>query len=364
MKLDLTGYYKEFGAAKNGYFKRNMFYCMSEKDHDKKVLNLIREYKNTDFYQCVYVYSNKEIEESKLYAPLYFDLDGDMDTQEGFDLLKKDVNMVITYFKSIGVKEEEIDLYFSGSKGFHVIIPAEVLGITPSMNLNQIYKAWAIYLYNTYNVKSIDLKIYDKRRLLRQPYSINSKTGLFKVLIDISKLHSMTLETLKNIAKNSDFLSFYKMPAREKNLKAAKEFYEKSKNVYKNASQNKNGKQGSSYIPSEKQNIPECVMEILKNGVGEGGRNNTLVLLASGLLQSGYSLEEVVDIAMDWNETNEPPLNNSEVDSTVKSAYTMLLGGKRYGCCALKEAGYCINENCRIAEKMNENLKLNNGKTA
>jgi hypothetical protein len=337
----------ELGGAKNGFFKRNIMYNVGDEGSLKFVEKTIKEYGNTDIYQCIYSYENKNINEANVYAPMYFDLDGEIFSEQGFDKLKKDVCKTIFYFKSLGMKDGEYEIYFSGSKGFHIIIPAEVLGIKPDKNLNEIYKIWAQYLHDMIAVDSIDLRIYDRRRLFRIPGSINSKTGLYKILIDFELFKKLnSFEELKKLAKdyfngivvnkNYQINPIFSKNFNERNEKA------KSKKVKKVSAVN---------IPESKQELLPCVKEVLKNGVGEGGRNNTLAYIASAIMQSGYQLEETVDILQEWNLLNDPPLEEREVTMTIESVYKMLLDGKKYGCSSFKENGYCIDRNCRLGEE-------------
>lgn len=67
--------------------------------------------------------------------------------------------------------------------------------------------------------------------------------------------------------------------------------------------------------------------EVCKQGAGmwtartEGSRNEGCFLLASRLQREGASQDAALAAARAWNESNNPPLPDSEVQSAVKSAY-------------------------------------------
>jgi hypothetical protein len=345
MAFDYGIYWCEFGGAKNGFFKRNIMFNVGNENYEKLVSQFLKEYKNTDVYQCIYSYEDNNIAEAKLYAPMYFDLDGDISSKEGFDQLKLDVIGVIDYFKTKGLKDNEFEIYFSGSKGFHIIIPAEVLGIVPSKKLNEFYKAWAEYIHKMIGVKSIDLKIYDRRRLFRIPGSINSKTGLYKILVEYEILKSIpSFKELETMAKN-----YCNGIVIQKEYSLNEEIALNFNKTF-DEMEGRKVKKATISLPEEKQDLLPCVQEVLKSGVGEGGRNNTLAYISSAILQSGYSLEETVELLTDWNQLNNPPLEDKEVTMTIESTYKMLLDGKRYGCNSFKENGYCVDRNCRLGE--------------
>ena len=206
-------------------------------------------------------------------------------------------------------------------------------------------------MYETRNIKSLDLKIYDKRRLFRLPGSINSKTGLFKILVSHKLLGKITEEELRARAENP--LSAM-ITAKEKdiNLAAARNFYSKSQGFY-----DKNKKAGatsSKHINiEEKKELLPCIKYLLEEGVAKGNRNNILSILSNALVQSGYSLEETLDLMHEWNKYNDPPLSFREIEATTRSSYSMVLDGRGYGCSSIKEYGYCI-EGCKLLEQEKE----------
>lgn len=347
--FDLSKYYIEVGGKKGTYFKRKTYFQLNDPELHSKVARFFDKY-GDDSYMCVYAYENiNDLDNCKIYGDLYFDLDGDIHSETGYKKLRSNVTILVSYFKSIGLNDDEIEIYFSGAKGFHILIPAKVLGIEPSTNLNQLYKSWALYLKNTYKVDTIDIVIYDRKRLLRIKNTTNSKTGLKKTRIDLDTLWSADnyIDFIKLIAnRNLSNLN----SKQDINIPAARYFYTKSQNFYRKCDMNTN--HTLIVLPEEKKELLPCIKHGLESGAGVGSRNNTLVVLASGVLQSGYKLEEVLDIMHYWNENNnEEPLAFNEIEMTVRSAYSMLLGGKRYGCSAIKELGLCPDGNCPLEER-------------
>lgn len=353
--FDLSKYYIEYGGSNGSFFKRNVYIQLCDPCFQLKANSFFQQY-NKDCYQCMYAYENLEnIDNCKLYSNLYFDLDGDIHTKKGYIELRKDVTMLVSYFKSIGLSDEEMELYFSGSKGFHFVVPASILAIEPSTNLNLLYKAWASYFYNVFNIKTIDLVIYDRKRLFRIPNTINSKTGLKKTRIFFKLLWlADTYEDFLKLITEKDFS--YLKTSKNINKEAAIFFYNKSQNFYRNQGSyiiSQNTKPFE--IPETKTDLLPCVKCGLENGAAKGCRNNTLVALSSSIMQSGYKLEETLSLMHDWNDNNEEPLSFNEIEFTVRSAYSMLLNGKKYGCGALKDIGLCIDEkNCRIKKERQE----------
>jgi hypothetical protein len=57
----------------------------------------------------------------------------------------------------------------------------------------------------------------------------------------------------------------------------------------------------------------------LSKGYEEGRRNNECARVAGSLLRKGYSEEETLAKALEWNERNDPPLDEEEVQGVVHS---------------------------------------------
>lgn len=346
--FNLDNYYTEFGGlASNGFFSRKKYIKLDDPKIEELKSSFFKKYCE-DQYQCIYFYEDiNDIDHCKIYGNLYFDLDGNVYTLDGFSKIRNDVLQLLTFFLDIGLKESEIELYFSGAKGFHVIIPAKVLGIIPSTNLNELYKAWAQYLAAYYSITSLDMGIYDRKRLLRIPGTVNSKTGLKKTRIShelIRESNSFREMLFKLSFLDADIPDIHEEAMNEP---AAIEFYKRSQNYYRNARNNHNTNRPAR-IPEHKEELLPCIKAGLEMGAPVGNRNNTLVILSSAILQSGYKLEEAIEVMLEWNTHNEQELKTEEIELTVRSAYTMLLSGKKYGCGALKELGYCIGDKCKI----------------
>ena len=67
---------------------------------------------------------------------------------------------------------------------------------------------------------------------------------------------------------------------------------------------------------SHKQSVND-----LENGVEKGKRNNSLARLVGSWIANGIPIDACVAMAHAWNKKNRPPLNDAEVDKTVKSIF-------------------------------------------
>jgi hypothetical protein len=302
--------------------------------------SIIEDFNNTDVYATVYKYDIQDQDKANVIAPLYIDLDVD-NIEENFDKLKRDLALVLRQLKvMLRLTDNEVEVYFSGSKGFHIMVSHKVLGLEPCKDLNEKYKLIAVKLKAYTILKCVDTRIYDKKRLFRIPNTINSKTGLYKVPINYNKVKDMSYEDIANYAKEKKpfIAKIYKT-----NQLAKEEFPKIIETIKEEERRTINHKMARQFMES-KELLP-CVKYILQNGVSKGGRNNITMALASSLLQVGNTHEECLDIVQSWNnKKNDPPLPQREIMTTVNSAVKNVEDGRKYGCSAFRDLGVCVKD--------------------
>ena len=339
----LDGFITEFGGKRDKWFHRKEYYKRDETFADK-LDAFISSHNNADVYYCVYNYENEDIDHCKMLGSPYLDFDTDIESEDAFDEVRKEVRMAMNYFVTYWkVPIGMIEVYFSGNKGFHLVIPYQVLGLKPDAELNMKFKQVAQLVIKQCNAKHIDTGIYDRKRLFRIPNTINAKSGLYKVPMTYEQLETMNLD---DVIEWASIPRDFPFEAPALSLKSAMHY----KAMFKKKPVEKKKEKKAFRIPQKRKRLLPCVVEILKNGAEKGQRNNTTVALASSLMQSGIPRDETEDIILDWNQSNDEPLKESEISITVSSAYRTLCNGMGFGCQKFKDLGYCI-DTCKIANK-------------
>lgn len=339
--MEIKDWLVEYGGVENGYFKRNYYTDVASIDEVldayKKKLNYV------DVYKTIYQYESDNVNDCLLVAPLVFDLDRDIENEGDFTQIVRDTILTIAYLEEdLGIKKEQMGIYFSGSKGFHIEIPYEVIGLEPSKQLAEQYKIIAEVVSRETIYKTIDMKIYEKRRLFRLPNTINAKTGLYKVQLPADMLYGLTLAEMREYASEI-----------KEEIPIDKSFSDKANKAIKrlllrNKLRIMKKKHPRTIMPGERKDLLPCVKKLLEEGVGKGGRNNTCIAIASSLAQSGIEEEEARDMVLSWNTLNDPPMPDREVIRTVQSGYQMAHEGRGYGCAFFKENDYCVGSECKL----------------
>ena len=328
----------ELGGFRNGYFKRNIYVYEDDKE---TIDNFIKEYNNTDVYCSIYSYSNIDNiddNDTDLLSPLYFDFD-DNNIELNYKEIKRELYQLIAFLKrDFGIPKNLIKIYFSGNKGFHVIVPYQVFNIKADTKLNIKYKKLVQLISKEYNLTRLDIKIYDKKRLFRIPNSVNSKSNLRKIPLNFDYFLNSSFKDIITLAKSKQKDIFYESFI----IKQAEQVF----NYLFTPTKSSSKKQTKFNTTKDIKELMPCIESILKTSVGEGKRNSTSVILASSLFQLNKTKEEIVNILFDWNMNNSPPLHERELLSTINSAESMYKHNKKYGCNAIKDLGMCIN-NCK-----------------
>lgn len=325
--------YIELGGVIDGYFRRK--FIINKDDKEKE----IKKHNFKDTYSTIFEYDNKEQNIANYVAPLYFDLDID-DIENKFLLIKTDVLMLHRKLKTLfDLKDDNIEIYFSGSKGFHLVVPYTIFGLSFSKGIDKDYKLLAKEL-NSYTItKSIDTKIYESKRLFREVNTINSKTGLYKVMLSIEQLRSMNY---------SDLIDYASSPKEVQAIN--KEYNEISKDKYIEYINSLKDKQKSTInykvVKSKMANkeLLPCVKYVLQHGANKGNRNNTTLVLASALYQRDIEDKDgVLNIMRQWNEKKlDTPLPENELYTTVMSAYKNVKNGRCCGCSSFINLDICV----------------------
>lgn len=317
-------------SKEKNIFKRNDFLPAS------LIRSVILKRENLGIFKTTFNYSSENQDEAYLHGDFYLDFDSD-----NFELVRQDAIKAISYLKVVFGLNNPIDqlkIYFSGNKGVHIIVPSVVIGITPRKDLNEIFKTIANAISEFSTNKTIDLKIYDNKRLFRIPNSIHEKTGLHKVEITLDELRYSSESEIRNIAKKQRYFTPKEYILCKQANKMYETFIERTAirlNDFKNIQSNGTLKY-----------TPPCILKILEDGAKEGRRNHTIAILSSFFKSNGKNLDEALEILERWNtEKNSNPTPISELRKTARSLYS---SEKSYGCSSIKTLELCMQEDCRF----------------
>jgi hypothetical protein len=265
-------------------------------------------------------------------APLYFDLDYAEDPA----VAQKEAVKIVDFFRyDLDIDYSAMKIFFSGSKGFHLLVSNKVFGVEPSEHVTGVYKYIANYLrFKLANktkdgstpLVSID-NVYSIRRMLRIPNSRHSKTDLFKIELTYDELCNLSLTEIKEKAKTPREESVYSEDEIRKSTrlnKTAAEFYKIMFSEYTELQLISDTKRESTFS-FNKEEMPVCVKDIYENGwKKDGDRNNATIQLACFFSEAGYSINETENLLVAWTRKHSTASSDYQLDIRVSSTKTVV----------------------------------------
>jgi len=318
-------------ATPNNLFTRNQYIRVGE------IPEFVRKHNNFGLFTTTYQYDVPDLTKALLYGDFYLDFD----CKDDFEKVRTDAIRSLAFLNAImGIPADKLDIFFSGSKGIHVIVPAELLGVQPDPKLNLIFRYLASEMSKHMPNKTLDLVIYDNKRLFRIPGSIHDKTGLHKISLTLQELYDLSADEIRTLAKTPRLLP----SAPRIGVRAVVGQYQNYVKKYHEAAAKPVDIKGRT--KGVLKYMPPCVESLIKNGAVEGSRNNSIAALASFYKSQGKSYTEANDLVKEWNNTvNSPPTKDHELERTVRSIFS---GSAQYGCSTMKLLAECDEKNCKL----------------
>lgn len=264
---------------------------------------------DVEFFETIQSYDQ---DARTLSAPLYADLDG-----EGCE------DLVVELYDSIlddfGIKA---DIYFSGSKGFHLIVPVVINHSQPHLIAKEFFNDYCfigekngVELFNPF----LDQRVYTNRRLWRCEGSKHYKTGLYKKRVPIELVRD-SIELVREYCRVPD-VSFQAMNEHTDgaiNLHIAEiikrvDIVEAQKAIYI----------GPAHTS---KNIPQCIASAIATMPLDGEWNLTITLIARFLNSNNFSMEESLSMMMVYDFWRN---DSRHVEAVFKSVFR---GVSHFGC--------------------------------
>ena len=242
-------------------------------------------------------------------------LDIDKGSSSNEHTRQKAIAMVVR-LEEFDVSHKSIQCYFSGS-GYHISIPNSCFNFASSDNVHYIVKNTIAKIF-----PEVDSSIFMRTGIYRVAHTINLKTNLYKIPIDVKELFDLDLDLLELAKKNR--LGY---PYQERLGDGELEEY-----VVKEAPR----MQQAQKSVSEPKDVVPCVQRMLNIGPQEGNRNQTLMRIASHCSRHGIPSQYAKAMALHWNNNS---LDKNEVIEKVEYTYNR---GYRYGC-----QDSIMNEHCQ-----------------
>jgi len=271
------------------------------------------KYPEEAIYQSTFILdvdeSNVNVDTSKLFevSPKSGDLFFDFDSND-LEKAKEDCISVYEHLtKHLDVPRSKIKIYFSGHKGYHLIIPWSILGLSPDPELHLNYLGLATSISGTYTRnQTLDLKIYNARRLFRLPQTVHQTTGKKKEEV------------------NEDFYPYSEgdFDPGENEIGQEAICYLLNAEIAKFKTFKAENYTSTGKLPAEFLHVPlDCIQYALDYGAPEGKRNDYAYTTILYFKACGLSQEEIYQKLISSALCQKSGLSEKEIKSSASSAF-------------------------------------------
>ena len=241
-----------------------------------------------------------------------------------------------------------VHAYFSGAKGFHVLIDTCAFGrVAPAHDLHRVFSRLRLQIVRELPDRArplFDLAIGDKVRLLRLPNTRHGGSGLYKVALSAEELLSCSAVEIRGLARAPRPLTrvaaagllptetVTAVPSLMSLFQRARRALRRERGPHPYAL----GRPGG---PPEDA-LCAARLAMWRNPIPRGSRNNVAIRLASAFRLAGYSRDDTTALVLGWNRRQPSGLPEREIRSVVQSAYARAYP-YNYGCHDEVIRGFC-----------------------
>jgi len=168
--------YAYYSFISEGYFRCNTLIS------DKQISRMIKTLgQDREQFKTIQIYN---VQCDLLSCPIYMDIDSN-NLYDAWEITRDTIGNI----KHLDITIP-IHVWFSGSKGFHIILPYLIEGNRCFEQVREVI---------THFTDDADMSVYTNRRLWRVQNTINSKSGLYKVYL--GDMNDLTLDKIIDMAK-------------------------------------------------------------------------------------------------------------------------------------------------------------------
>jgi len=319
--------YVENNISNRNNIITHSLYSLTEKSTSFSQKEAYRSYYMFDqsLYDYVQRYSSVKNYEGLVYVDrLTLDIDKHTMTDEA---LYETIKFSIEEIKEIGIKEEHINVWFSGN-GYHIEL-LDVFGFQPSKNVHEKVKFTLSKLF------AFGDSIYDKTRIIRSKWGYNIKTKLHKIYIPIKYLEDLSWEDIHKAAETKDSYKYYadeyegwfdELNNPNKTIEPyLQNLIVESPTIIKKAT-NKVG---------ETNAVVTCMQHVYNEGPLEGSRHQKILRMASSYKRAGMPFLATLAALLEWNN------NSLKTDDLTRSVTNVYEQNYQYGCNDVIMSEYC-----------------------
>lgn len=285
-----------------------------------------------DYYASAYLYNDEQLNEfnktgtvrgikNVVTNRIWFDFD----TSEDPTFAQIDAKEAIRRLEKYGIHRNNIEIYFSGNKGFHLVVTLNKF-ITPEQVYNICVKKFGT------NLKSLDSAVYDPSRIFRVPGTKHQKSGLYKIPLTYNQIQTLSINEIKRLATSLDNITEefeWEVANPKEDLFTVEEKKQEKREIIPDLLD-------FSKKPNQWKN---CKWALLQGNFKEGERHNALMVIAATCRGLGYDKDTTYYMCKSAMKkqatlTGQEEFNKEELYTNIieQSVFTDNWEGGQYSC--------------------------------
>ena len=297
-------------------------------------------------------------------APLFFDVDCDGDLDKALLWARA---LVEFFVSQLGLSEPAVRVWFSGSKGAHIIVDPVALGIEPSPALTADMKLVALELVSHLAAQgagdmAIDRAVYSLPRMLRLPDQINPRSGLFKTELQHIELFHLSADQIIDLARqprgslwSTDDIQTEPVPvAAEWWSKALARAREPCEFRIRTAEVAGLKVRPDGYVVDEliESDMPPCIAGMVRTIASPGSRNRVELQIACWAKGAKLPFDKALSLLAAWTTANRAELSADNARAKAESIIRSVYGNASYGfsCVAARSAARAVGVACSCGD--------------
>lgn len=280
-------HYRYFTCIKDNYFTKWEY--LSEEEVTTKIVK-------NDYKSCFQTIESWD-EKGTKHCPIYADFDGPTAQRDAYEFAVAFYNLF----------NAEALIYFSGSKGFHVVLPVDIYGENCEAIVREVVRQLGAW-------QSLDTGMYKSRNMWRICNTINEKSGLYKIQINKWDLISLLPHEIRFMARNpgktweADFSAF-------DSLCLDSFVVEAKARLATNA-----------HLPYREPRVKEkswelmatpCIYRMIKEAPEDGSKHNSQVVLARFFKWTGTPEQEAIALLLNQDHFLEHEKHLRQVFASI-----------------------------------------------
>jgi len=280
-----------------------------------------------DQYSSVYLYNEdhyKQFQTTKsvrgiknvVTDRIIFDFDSDNDPE----LARKDTLELVNRLKAKSIDPDNIDLYWSGKKGFTVNVKLDRT-ITP-----EVHEKVALDVFGK-GLQTLDRGVYNASRILRVPNTKHPKSHLYKVKLTYSQLQTLDVDKIKKLAaKPTDKIKL------SNPIKLQDDVFQLPAPVKKEKTKLSSTNTVNTLAPRHWKDYKWAILNA--EGLKAGERHYAMMVIAATCRGLGYNQELTESFLRTfdtkYSEVTKQGENEEEISLTLSSVFSENWNGGQY----------------------------------